>query len=232
MATVFIWNNNFSGLLSPNQHSQMGHSALNMNDKWGQIGYSNRNRYVSWWPTNDSFSTCVASTEKSFLDDLVTEKYVPDHIIRIEDAKLKTGNMQAEWIRIQAKPDAHYRTMRKNCSTIVARVLRSGTSAGGRHRRHAVWTPLRVKRFALAIGGYAIEWDQLLTEMKNNGAIDSRARDIMNSYMRRDARSGKNSTGAAPRFSRGNETDGYVRPAMGDMMHHPAGDVPLFVGMV
>ncbi|PVZ63901.1 hypothetical protein [Pelagibaculum spongiae] len=52
--------------------------------------------------------------------------------------------MIEEWASIRTKPDAHYRTLRKNCSTIVARVLRAGgidqhTSFGNRH--HLVWTP-------------------------------------------------------------------------------------------
>jgi hypothetical protein len=49
---------------------------------------------------------------------------LPDHMIPL--GALDQLKMQAAWNAIRDKPDAHYRLMRKNCSTIAARVIRAG----------------------------------------------------------------------------------------------------------
>ena len=56
---------------------------------------------------------------------LGANKYrVPEHMIPLRG--LDTLKMQAAWNAIRDKPDMHYRLLRKNCSTIAARVIRAG----------------------------------------------------------------------------------------------------------
>jgi hypothetical protein len=63
------------------------------------------------------------------------------------------AEMQYQWNVIRGNNDAHYRLQRKNCSTIVARVLRAGMK-GSQHAKalrsshKAWWTPYDVKVLA------------------------------------------------------------------------------------
>ena len=49
---------------------------------------------------------------------------LPDHMIPL--GRLDRLKMLAAWNALRTKPDAHYRLMRKNCSTAAARIIRAG----------------------------------------------------------------------------------------------------------
>jgi hypothetical protein len=65
---------------------------------------------------------CCAESEKQHGFRL------PDHMIPL--GQLDTLRMQAAWNALRTKPDAHYRLMRKNCSTVAARIVRAGMGTG------------------------------------------------------------------------------------------------------
>jgi len=151
-------------------HHQMGHSSLNITDTWVDGAHTNGKNYVSWWPGGDDagkFKTKSWGVEANgFLHDIQDESgYAPDHVIRIGTG-LDTQAMLSKWAEIRAKNSAHYHFYRKNCSTVVARVLREGTKSGsGWYRHSTIWTPLKVKRFAFDIGGYELEWSSFVEEI-------------------------------------------------------------------
>jgi hypothetical protein len=123
--------------------------------------------YVSWWPANVQAGKRLGSAWPSFQRDLVKERYAPDHILRLTG--LNEEDMRAEWARIRGKENAHYRLYVKNCSTIVARILRAGTSWTNRNpwRAHSeLWTPLKAKRFALSLGAKQVEWADFCAEVR------------------------------------------------------------------
>jgi hypothetical protein len=73
--------------------------------------------------------------------------------------------MRAAWRAVFLKNGgSSYRTLRKNCSTIVSRVLH----AGGYHARkwsedsNWVWSPADVARLARRAGGENMTWDDFL----------------------------------------------------------------------
>ncbi|QHF44927.1 hypothetical protein PspS35_14495 [Pseudomonas sp. S35] len=82
--------------------------------------------YVSWWPAIPvrGFNT-ESQKRKLFLEsDLIAEGQVPHLVYRVYG--LDVANMRNEWFKIRNKPDAHFQMLRKNCSTIVFRVLKAG----------------------------------------------------------------------------------------------------------
>jgi hypothetical protein len=125
--------------------------------------------YVSWWPQNNVAGPRLRSVKPSFYRDLRVEIYAPDHILRLTG--MNEANMKTEWTRIRTKENAHYKLYGKNCSTIVARVMRAGTTWRERNlwRAHSeMWTPLKVKRFAFNLGAKEIEWGDFCAEMRRS----------------------------------------------------------------
>ncbi|MBS0182956.1 MAG: hypothetical protein JSS39_11190 [Nitrospira sp.] len=67
--------------------------------------------------------------------------------------------MMVEWTKILDKNGAHYRLVRKNCSTIVARILRAGMTglrvwnqAAAQAWAHRIyWTPTDCLKFATVL---------------------------------------------------------------------------------
>jgi len=166
--------------------------------------------YVSWWPQKppDSDKSTIprnASPKPNFLRDLTLEKnYAPDHILRLTG--LNEPAMKVEWTRIRSKENAHYRYYAKNCSTIVARVLRAGTNWTDRNPWYAhseLWTPLKVKRFAKNLGAKEVEWVNFCAEMRKSDSYPQI--DEGNTVKRRSDAHGNPNTPA--RFVRGVDTD-------------------------
>ena len=195
MATVLVWENNMvpnvvRGLLATasdnfeRNHSYPGHAALSVDDVWNG-GTTPSESYVTWVPEESltqATGTAKAVTDartrhatsyavRSLCGDLALEHYLPDHVVRVTG--LSATKMQAEWAQIKAKGSAHWRQYRKNCSTIVGRVLRAG-GAGGAAAHNLVWTPKKVLALALKCGGTAMTWDQLMAEVEAQGGGLSR----------------------------------------------------------
>jgi len=208
MATVFIWNNNKIG----GGHDVTGHAAMNITDIWVDSASDNGKNYVSWWPSDNKKEVFghgkgvkFGVEAANFLEDIKDEEgYAPDHVIRIDNKSLDTQAMLSKWSEIRNKEKAHYRFYRKNCSTIVARVLRDGTKSGsGWYRHSTLWTPLKAKRFALDIGGQELDWLSFVEEISPYVAGPEAA--CLRMLKRRSSRHGF-SGGAKPRFVGGQDT--------------------------
>ncbi len=62
--------------------------------------------------------------------------------------------MATEWQAIRSKPGAHYRLFRKNCATVVHRVLAAGGGdqrAGWRASHNLIWTPSALMTYCIKL---------------------------------------------------------------------------------
>ncbi|WP_155897413.1 hypothetical protein [Aureimonas ureilytica] len=199
MATVFIWNNNKVAIRG---HTYPGHASMSIDDQWKFSGLAN---YVSFWPSSDSstFTSAVKSDYNLQLKDDVESEggYTPDHVIRL--ANFSKEKMFAEWSAVKLEYK-NYQMLRNNCSSAVARVLKAGGQGGGVWQRHSVvWTPLKVKRLALAMGGTKMKWSALLDEMVKDGALTLAAGEELKDNRKRDVRHGIGSATGLARHAGG-----------------------------
>ncbi|MCP3943167.1 MAG: hypothetical protein GY710_16995 [Desulfobacteraceae bacterium] len=232
MTTVFIWNNNqithrFAKVFKygPAQKEITGHSALNIDDNFTSLidirapeilePLDNKKSYVSWIPSNMKWGhSCEESHNhkdrgvgnRSFMADLLNEKYAPDHIIRIPNVSNEVMNrMRREWKRhLDPKlgRGQTYDLYRKNCSRITSRVLRRGWAKGGFNIRYGqlisgLWTPLMVKRLALDLKGkgqkdlaFKMSWDDLVNELVAKDVISGVTGFVMKKFRRRSSNRG------------------------------------------
>lgn len=167
--TIFVWE----------PYDGIGHVSMAIGDqtrftmeKW----YHQTVGYASWFPGASTIDPDVSGADgmgvlpgrkylkrsHTFMEDCKSEGCggesdapgKPEHIIQL--LGLSVPAMMAEWSEICDKPDAHYRLLRKNCSTIVARILRAGTKgltvwnqATVQLWAHQVyWTPQDCLKFA------------------------------------------------------------------------------------
>jgi hypothetical protein len=175
MCTVLIWENN----IIDTGHTWIGHAAMKIGGNWTGPNVDDDD-YVSWWPDGPSGKKEEADADpnKHLVTDILSEGYLPDHIIEINTTPNQELVMKAAWIAIRDKPNAHYKMLRKNCSTIVARVLRAGgysagTYAGLWYDHCLVWMPHNVKDFALAAGGVLASWANLKQQLAQVGMTDA-----------------------------------------------------------
>jgi hypothetical protein len=144
-ARVYIW--------YP-EGENIGHASMHIGD---HQEVDDTNWYVSWWPHLDDddvagLTDTIISDPKTYDEDVEAEGGTPHVVYAINHLNINT--MKALWDGIRTKPQAHYRLLPKNCSTIVARVLRAG--GAGRHlnaikelsyAHNAYWTPKNVAQF-------------------------------------------------------------------------------------
>jgi hypothetical protein len=182
---VIIWENNTFGHQKVNGHIWPGHAAMNIGDHFhnSETNPPPENSYVSWWPDRgvdfglkdfikDIFKPHEGRKHLTLSRDVNAERYLPDHIIRLESTEQNEDRMRAAWKAVLDK-DSHYKSMRKNCSTIVSRVLH----AGGYYARkwamdcNFAWTPADVKKLALRAGGDLMRWDDFLDVIEDSGIV-------------------------------------------------------------
>jgi len=163
-ATVYLW--------FPDGQN-IGHASMHIGPDTQE---DNTVNYVSWWPLGDMGPEGLLPTVKdssklcTLRKDKRSEGGAAHRTFKIEH--LDVAAMVRKWLEIRTKPDSHYRLMRKNCSTIVARVLRAGGAselAKGSKQRHlhvpswdahrTIWTPKNVYTLCNAIvkHGYGVE---------------------------------------------------------------------------
>ena len=138
----------------------IGHSINGPNDT---------DRYASLFPGNDVDTgedgagpqhllpgRKLEGQANSFLADCLSEGdgngyRKPEFVIQMKN--LDRNAMLAKWISIRDKPEMHYRLMRKNCSTIAARVIRAGLRKTEIHltAHKAWWTPYDIVTLANAV---------------------------------------------------------------------------------
>ena len=82
--------------------------------------------YVSWWPEKAAGAFNKINQSRSFFleEDIEAEQADPHVVYKIRG--LDEQAMSMAWEDIRNKPDAHYQFLRKNCATVVMRVLKAG----------------------------------------------------------------------------------------------------------
>lgn len=211
---VIIWENNTFGHMKVKGHVWSGHTALNIGTTFAKTTEvaDNDNSYVSWWPVrgvdfkvpamikNVFQKAKTGRVRHTFTDDLVFEEYLPDHVIRLDTSAEQENDMRAAWRAVFLKDGGStYKSLRKNCSTIVSRVLHAG---GFYAKKWAVdcnfaWSPADIRKLALAAGGEAMQWPAFLEVLAEN---DIRPADFKNfeGDSIYQARSGRYCTTGAP----------------------------------
>src|SRR5262249_26813858 len=138
--------------------------------------------FVSFWPGtmqnvgpkdsngftfNDGWKIGIqfmAMSKPSIFADVALEGYAPDHVIRINN--LDVHKMTAKWRSIRNKNNAHYKFLRKNCSTVVAHVMQAGTQWYN-NDHYMNWTPTNIRDYAMKLGT-TMTWAAFIAELKNN----------------------------------------------------------------
>jgi hypothetical protein len=96
----------------------------------------------------------------------------PDHIVKMDTSAEQENKMKAEWLTVKMKAGgSSYKTLRKNCSTIVARCLHA---AGFYALKWAVdnnfaWSPADIYRLAVKAGGTPILWTEFQQRLQASG---------------------------------------------------------------
>jgi len=179
---VIVWENNMYGNKKVKGHTWPGHSSINLGDYFdfprdiydGVMGIKN---YVSWFPSEGSdfgFKTIFAkkqlgSPNSSLVDDISSEGYYPDHVIRLAVTDEALAKMKSEWESLRLKATgASYKAFRKNCSTIVSRILHAGGFAKLKWyvECNFVWSPADILRLAVGVGGVQMSWDDFMQHIK------------------------------------------------------------------
>jgi len=216
---VFVWENNTFGHSKVKGRTWPGHSSINISKEfWGSDEAAMAKNYASFWPSKSAdFGVIGALFSKkqkgdsntTFEDDIYAEGYLPDHVIEMPTDGAKERLMLASWLTILLKKGgSNYRTLRKNCSTVVSRILH----AGGYHAKkwavdcNFAWSPADIKNLAVAAGGTLMTWDAFCVVYK---ASFMRLQDLTNSKGQqvtwaRD--SALCSTGAPCRFNNGKKS--------------------------
>src|SRR5262249_7377442 len=123
----------------------------------------------SYWPATQGATFGVADVfskrsrsraNYSIADDINAEGYLPDWVIKLDTDANEERNMLAEWATVRDKPKGTYGAFKKNCSTIVSRVLHAGGFYAKKWAVNCnwVWTPGDVRRLALKVGGQQLTW--------------------------------------------------------------------------
>jgi len=120
-----------------------GHASVFIQKPSGEFADESDRCYASLFPGEDvrtgrpgarkehlGLGRKLSASFTTFKEDCASESgepggfRLPDHMIPL--GNLDQPKMQAAWNAIRDKPDAHYRLLRKNCSTVAARVIRAG----------------------------------------------------------------------------------------------------------
>jgi len=161
VTTVFVWE----------PVGGVGHASIAIGDQ-GRFNhhdwFDQTAGYASWFPGKSTANPAESGADArgilpgrmymkescTFEADCDSEEGIPENAIQLP--RLSIQHMMQLWTEIRDKPNAHYRLLRKNCSTIVARILRAGmTTMSGwqqakvQYSAHCLyWTPADVLKFA------------------------------------------------------------------------------------
>jgi hypothetical protein len=158
--------------------------------------------FVSFWPGNmdnagpkdaQTFNdgwkigvTFMAKAKPSIYADVALEGYAPDHVVRING--LDVHKMVAKWRAKRSKANAHYKFLRKNCSTLVAHVLQAG-SKWYNNDHYMIWTPTNVRDYALKLGAPML-WSAFIDELEQALFGTPEQLDLLRKAKRRSASRG------------------------------------------
>jgi hypothetical protein len=152
-ASLYIGNyevgKNFELALDPNAPDFVMPTALERG--LGEAGVYYNDNYVSWWPAGGGWTTerCRAKPKLGLYKDVQAEHCQP-HVV-YDLYGLNVGAMRACWRETRDKLGATYQYLRKNCATIVLRVLEAGGALNSIGKLDSLWfgnrlywTPKRV----------------------------------------------------------------------------------------
>lgn len=215
---VIVWENNTFGHQKVSGRTWPGHSAMNIGEFFdkGEVDFY-INSYVSWWPGEGAdfsvggiIKSMFTKSQKgdhnfSFLNDVDCEGYLPDHVIKLNSSSEQEARMRAEWQTVfMKKGGASYKNLRKNCSTIVSRVLHAGGFYAQKWAvdNNWVWSPADIRALADGAGGTHMTWTAFLAVLAKSGInpadINSDGKQVT------QARSGRYcSTGAPCKYQSG-----------------------------
>lgn len=92
--------------------------------------------YVSWWPEGDSvFNESRGCNTLS--GDWSGEGGLPHVVYKVYGGDIDV--MKTVWDASRNKPAAHYDIFKKNCSTLVARILNAGEAQEGHEQMGALY---------------------------------------------------------------------------------------------
>jgi hypothetical protein len=91
--------------------------------------------------------------------------------------------MKAKWQSVRLKANAHYKFLRKNCSTIVARVL-SAATPWYKTPKHVIWAPTDIRDFAMNLGT-AMLWSDFINELSRAGYCMDQQLNVLRGVKRR-----------------------------------------------
>jgi hypothetical protein len=137
--------------LSLDPDSPRGVADKPLERDFGIRGVHYNDNYVSWWPDGEGAmkERGSASPKLGLYADVAAEYGLP-HVV-YDLYELNVGAMRACWRQTRDKPGATFQYMRKNCATIVAKVLQAGgamTKIGTLNSqwfgKRMYWTPKRV----------------------------------------------------------------------------------------
>jgi hypothetical protein len=201
---VIVWENNTFGHQKVKEHTWPGHSSMNIGNAFDKETGSPSSNYVSWWPVGHAAQFdllgALSGAQKgtrssSFIRDVIFEGYLPDHVIKMATTAEQEEKMRAAWCSIfNKRGGASYKEFRKNCSTIVARILH----ARGVHAKkwavdcNWVWTPADVAGLAKGAGGASMKWRDF------QGVLAASKIDLRTCCKVDKARSGRFCTTGAP----------------------------------
>lgn len=168
---VIYWRRRKDGV---NGHSAMiiDSSKINKSDTYHLMqSLDNNDNYVSWLAgENTANPTIKTGVSSSFTDDMdggwggytietgaFEGQVLPTRWVALRGLDLQA--MTAEWLAIRDKEGSHWKLVDKNCSTVVARVLKAGCRSvgakGSRMLPHPLfWTPDGVTRWAKSLKGF------------------------------------------------------------------------------
>jgi hypothetical protein len=115
-ATVYIW--------YPADEN-VGHASMHIG---AHKEMDDRMWYVSWWPEGGANLIEKKDAQPNDYNGDIEQEGGRAHV-RYELYNLDVTAMKVEWDTIRTKASAHYQFLTKNCSTIVARVMRAGGAA-------------------------------------------------------------------------------------------------------
>jgi len=105
----------------------VGHASMYIGDpRTDRTDETHATNYVSWWPKRicGFFERVDVARNSRLRYDIQAEQENPH--VRYVLYGLDVWAMRNEWQVIRLNPAPHYQILRKNCSTVVLRVLKAG----------------------------------------------------------------------------------------------------------
>ena len=209
---VFIWQDNLVKDRRVKEAKWVGHAAMNIGDHFSLGAKSDPSNYVSWWPSQSAkfswFGILVSfarlksqrgQAQPSLPADVVSEKYLPDHIIEVPSKLADERKMRTAWNAFVSSSRRSYNNIWENCATTVATIL---DGAGLLPEKRPVWRPTILHDVVATISGNKrLSWPALIPIIERGGEIDLKKHIVIT-----HARSGAYCTSGVPVLYQANQS--------------------------